>query len=95
VPTAVKLGKEKSVAFPMRVGLHQGPVVSPLLFIIVLEALSTEFRTGATWQLLYADDLVLIAESVDKLIDKQSVWKKDFGDKGMEVNVGKTKVMRC
>jgi hypothetical protein len=45
--------------------------------------------------LLYADDLVLIAESVDKLIDKQSVWKKDFGDKGMEVNVGKTKVMRC
>ena len=39
---------------------------SPLLFIIILEALSTEFRTGVPWELLYADDLFLIAESEDK-----------------------------
>ena len=76
------IGDEKSIASPMRVGVHQGSV-SPLLFILVLEALSTEFKSGAPWQLFYADDLVFIAESVDKLIDKQSVWKKDFGDKGM------------
>jgi hypothetical protein len=93
VPTAVKLGKEKSVAFPMRVGLHQGPVVSPLLFIIVLEALSTE--TGLPWELLYADDLILIAQSEDKLIDKPRVWKKGFEENGMKVNVEKTKVMIC
>jgi hypothetical protein len=41
-------------------------VQSPLLFIIILEALSTEFRTGVPWELLYADDLFLIAESEDK-----------------------------
>ena len=64
VCTAIKLDEEKSVAVPMRVGVHQGFVLSPLIFIIALEALSTEFRTGATWQLLYADDLVLVAESV-------------------------------
>jgi hypothetical protein len=51
-------------------------VLSPLLFIIVLEALSTEFRTGVPWELLYADDLVLIAESEDKLMDMLRVWKK-------------------
>ena len=43
------------------VGVHQGSVLSPLLFIIVLEALSREFRTGCPWELLYADDLMISA----------------------------------
>ena len=30
----------------VQVGFHQGSVLSPLLFIIVLEALSREFQTG-------------------------------------------------
>ena len=57
--------------------------------------MSTEFRTGVPWELLYADDLVLIAESEDKLLDKLRVWKKGVEEKGLKVNVGKTKVMRC
>jgi len=45
--------------------------------------------------LLYADDLILIAESEDKLMDKLRVWKKGFEEKGLKVNVEKTKVMTC
>ena len=41
----------------MKVGVHQGSVLSPLLFIIVLEALSREFRAGVSWEDLYEDDL--------------------------------------
>ena len=63
VSTAAKLNEGESVAFPVRVGVHQGSVLSLLLFSIVLETLSTEFRTGVPWELLYADDLALIAES--------------------------------
>ena len=37
------------------VGVHQGSVLSPLLFIIVLEALSREFRVGLPMELLYAE----------------------------------------
>ena len=69
-------------------------MLSPLLFIIVLEALSIEFRTGVSWELLYADDLVLIAES-DKSMDKLRVWKKSFEKKDLKVNVEKTKLMSC
>ena len=34
----------------VKVGVHQGSVLSPLLFIIVLEALSREFRSGVPWE---------------------------------------------
>ena len=49
--------------FNIKVCVHQDDVLSPLLFIIVIEALSREFRVGCPWELLYADDLVLMAET--------------------------------
>ena len=50
--------------------MHQGSVLSSLLFIIVLEALSREFKEGLPMELLYADDLVLMAESEELLMEK-------------------------
>ena len=60
----VRVGEGYSEEFEVKVGVHQGSVLSPLLFIIVLEALSPEFRSGVPWEDLYADDLVIIAESL-------------------------------
>ena len=68
--TAVKIGASESTKFPVRVGVHQGSVLSPLLLIIVLEALSKKFRKGLPYKLLYADDLVLIVESEELLVEK-------------------------
>ena len=70
-------------------------MLSPLLFIIVLEALSKALRCGLPWEILYADDLVLIAESEGDLIKKIQNWKNGFESKGLRVNVTKTKVMKC
>ena len=53
----VRVGSGYSEEFGVKVGVYQGSVLSPLLFIIVLKALSREFRTGCPWVLLYADDL--------------------------------------
>ena len=47
--------------FGVRVGVNEGSVLSQILFIIVLEALSREFRTGFPWELLNADDLMISA----------------------------------
>ena len=63
----------------MKVGVHQGSVLSPLLFIIVLEALSNTFKVGLPWELLYADDLALIAESEEKLLEKNQALVKGDG----------------
>ena len=60
---------------------------------MVLEALSIEFRTGCPWELLYADDLVLVAETMEELVGKFEKWKTRLEDKGLRVNAVKTKVM--
>ena len=73
--TVVRINGKESEAFGVRVGVHQGSVLSPLLFIIVLEALSREFREGLPWELLYADDLVLLAETEGLLVEKIQKWK--------------------
>ena len=53
--------------FEVKVFVHQGSVLSPLPFIIVLKALSQQFWTGTPWELLYTDDLVISAESKTEL----------------------------
>ena len=78
----------------MKAGVHQGSVLSPLLFIIVLEALvSREFRCGVPWEDLYADDLVIIAESLEECVRRLLTWKEAMEEKGLRVNAGKTKIM--
>ena len=42
----LRVGEGFSKEFKVKVGVHQGSVLSPLLFIIVLEALSREFQAG-------------------------------------------------
>ena len=79
--------------FPVKVDVHQGSVLSPLFFIIVLEPLSREFRTGLPWELLYVDDLVLMADSIEELEILFERWKSGMEQKGLQVNSGKVKVM--
>ena len=54
----VRVNGQFSDVFNIKVGFHQGTVLSPLLFIILVEALSKEFRVGCLWELFYTDDLV-------------------------------------
>ena len=93
VSSRVRVGKGYSDAFEVKVGVHQGSVLSPLLFIIVMEALSREFHTDHPWELLYADDLVIIAKSVEELLEKLNKWKAAIEKRGLRVNMGKTKVV--
>ena len=72
--------------------MHQGSGLSPLLFVIVMEAISREFRIALPWELVYADDLAVIAETEEELIKRLNEWKENVESKGMRVNMNKTKV---
>ena len=71
--------------------MHQGSALSPLLFVIVMEAISREFRVALSWELLYVDDLAVIAETKEELIKRLNEWKDYVESKGMRVNMNKTK----
>ena len=43
--------------------------------MIVMEALSREFNVALPLELLYADDLAVIAETEDDLIKRLNEWK--------------------
>ena len=60
-----------------------------------MEAISQKFRAALPWELLYADDWVVIAEIQYDLIKRLNEWKDNVENRGMRVNMNKTKVMIC
>ena len=69
----------------VEVRVHQGLVLSTLLFILILEALSREF--------LYANDLPMIAGILEECITKLNAWKNGMENRGLRVHMMKTKLM--
>ena len=54
---------------------------------------NSEFRTGAPWELLYADDLVIMADSLELCSSKLKAWKAATEKKGLRVDMSKTKFL--
>ena len=67
-------------------------MLSPLLFVIVMEVITKELWVGLPWELLYADDLILMAESEVELCEKIVNWEAGMDVKGLNMNTGKMKV---
>ena len=73
--------------------MHQESVLSPLLFTAVMDVVSSEVRSGLPSELLYADDIVLKAPTMEVLGRRVVEWRASIIDKGLKVNAGKSKVM--
>ena len=86
-------GGSVSEWFGVNVGVHQGSVLSPLLFIIVMEAVTHSVREGLPWEMLYADNLVLVGKYEEELKEKLRKWNEFLKDRGLKINEDKTKVM--
>jgi len=54
--------------------MHQGSALSSLLFVIVMEAVSREFRVALSLELLHADDMVVIAETESEVISISIIY---------------------
>ena len=63
----VIVGSEFQVEFYVAIGVHQGSVLLPLLFAIVVDVVSENAREGLMKEFLYADDLILMSKTMEGL----------------------------
>ena len=89
VRTIIGLSEESE----MKAGVHQESALSPLIFIIVMEEATKECRKGGPWELLYADDLVLTAETKEEVIEMFKRWRSGMERRGLKINMNKTKYL--
>ena len=63
--TRVRVDYELSEEFDVKVGMHQESVLSPYLFALVVDVVTEFAIDGALSDIQYADDIVLISETIE------------------------------
>ena len=60
---------------------------------LVMKEATKSIRKGDPWELLYANDLVLTAESKDAVELMFDAWSSALELRGLKVNIGLTKLL--
>ena len=97
----VRINGSKSDSFGVRVGLRQGCVLSPLLFIIFMDRISRRSTTpdcvtmgnARVESLLFADDIARLASSSAGLQRALDRFAAECTMAGMQISTKKTEVM--
>ena len=63
------------------------------MYSAVMDVVSCEARSGLPSELLHADDLVIMAPTMEQLGRRVADWRASLLGKGLKVNAGKSKVM--
>jgi len=95
----VKVNSDLTSKFYIRRGVKQGDPLSPLLFDLAIEALANKIRSSCKGTklgnqqikiLLYADDIILVANSYEEQLHQLEVMKKFQEGFGLEMNMDKS-----
>ena len=98
VEASVRLGTRHSEKFHLERGVKQGAVLSPLLFLLVIDSLLVDLESSGTGALLnsvylgslgHADDVRSISPNIALLEQQASIVKKFTMDNGLRLNTDK------
>ncbi|XP_059048067.1 uncharacterized protein LOC131843440 [Achroia grisella] len=81
--------------FNVVVGLHQGSALSPYLFVIVMDALTSDIQDEVPWCMLFADDIVLVGEDGLEVQSRQNRWQEKLESVGLKISSTKTEYLFC
>ncbi|XP_061704034.1 uncharacterized protein LOC133515504 [Cydia pomonella] len=72
--------------FNMAVGLHQGSALSPFLFLLIKDALTSNIQEEAPWCMLFADDIVLVGENALEVQSRLGKWQEKLESVGLKIS---------
>ena len=82
-------------SFKVKVGLHQGSVVSPFLFAMIMDRLMDEVKREPLWTMLFADDIVIFEETREEVEQRLESWRYALERRGMKVVKDRISVDKC
>ena len=88
--TSVMTSAGRTKEIEIEVGLHQGSVLSPLLFAIIIDVITEEIDEGTPWAMLFADDLVLCDPDRQMMEVRLERWRECMEKNGFKVSRAKT-----
>ena len=65
--TVVRCAVGTTKSFKVKVGLHQGSVLSLFLFVVIMDRLTDEVRREPLWTMLFADNIVICEETREEV----------------------------
>ena len=88
--TEVRCAVGKASPFEVDVGVHQGSVLSPFVFATVMDHPTEEVRRETPWNMLFADDVVLVNETREGVEEELERWRETLESRGLKVSRAKT-----
>lgn len=89
----VRAAAGTSEDFNVTVGVHQGSALSPLLFNLVMDVVTRDLQRSPPWTMLYADDVMLAADTKADLEKQAQAWNERLALYGMRLNKRKTEYL--
>jgi Reverse transcriptase (RNA-dependent DNA polymerase) len=90
IVTCVRACDGESDTFSIKIGLHQGSTLSPYIFTLVMNEITKDIQEDIPWCMLFADDVVLIDESIIGVKQKLELWRQTLESKcfrGQKLNI--------
>jgi hypothetical protein len=75
IVTSVRTSEGDTNDFPINIGLHQGSVLTPYLFALVMDDVTRDIQCDISWCMLFVDDVILMDESMTGVEQKLELWR--------------------
>ena len=81
IETYVKMDCTRSEPFDVKVGVHQGLILSSLLLAIMMDEVAQDIKKGVVKKMRYSDDLVLLGDNWKEVESRSLDGKKHYKTK--------------